>query len=237
MKKNKWKWTRQWKRSLLAWLDAPLRPSCVHLYNISSSGHCAQKCNIKFHFGCSTRGVRLFGRNERRACDRMVSHLINHLILPVRKLTLHLFRFISCISAPFFQRRQEEKSQQPVDVHLWDPPGIERSHRGEETAESSRWPALSNRFCIRSVSCGCVLTRQAGGQLITALPWHCVSLSSASVLWASLSVPACFITGLLVGLICATVTVSGPQPPRFAFDRGQRGHTDRKEGWLGFKKK
>lgn len=114
----------------------------VRLYNRSPPGLCAQKCNIKFNFGCSTRGVRLLGRNERRACDRMASHLINHLILLLCTLTLHLFRFISRIRALFFQWQQEEKSQQAVNVHLGDPPSIERSHRGGNSGGVSLTGAL-----------------------------------------------------------------------------------------------
>lgn len=97
-----------------------LRPLCS----------CTHKCDVKFRFRCSTRRVRFSGRNERWARDGTATHLINHLILLLCRLTFHLFRFISCITAPFSKRRREgKKSEQPVDVHLWGP-GRQRRHRG-----------------------------------------------------------------------------------------------------------
>lgn len=211
----------------------------VRLYNIvflRPLCSFAHKCDVKFHFGCSTRRVRFSGRNERWACDGTATHLINHLILLLCRLTFHLFRFVSCITAPFSNRRREGKNPSGRSIFTCGAPAG-RDATGEDVLSAvvaSRWPPLSSCFCIRSLSCDCVLTSQACSQLITAIPRHCVSLSSPSPLWVSPSVPACFITGLLVGLICATVTVPGPQPPRTAFGRGQRGHTDRKEGRVSF---
>lgn len=70
-------------------------------------------------------------------------------------------------------------------------------------------------------------------QSITAIPCHCVSLSFSPLLCLPIrlfrSTPACFITGLLAGLIRARVTVSGPESQRVAFDRGENGLTDRRK--------
>lgn len=78
---------------------------------------------------------------------------------------------------------------------------------------------------------------EACSQSITAIPCHCVSLSFSPRLCLPVglfrSTPACFITGLLVGLIRARVTVSGPESQRVASDRGENGLTDRRK--MGFK--
>lgn len=80
---------------------------------------------------------------------------------------------------------------------------------------------------------------EACSQSITAIPCHhCVSLSFSPLLRLSVrgfrSTPACFITGLLVGLIRARVTVPGPESQRVAFDRGENGLTDMRK--TGFKR-
>lgn len=94
----------------------------------------------------------------------VASHLINHFILLLCTLTFNLFRFISCISVPFSKRHQEEKtkkSSQPVDVHLWDPAGIERRHRGGSRGD---WLTGALKLFLHQVSELRLRARTAGLQ-------------------------------------------------------------------------
>lgn len=111
-----------------------------------------------------------------------------------------------------------------VDVHLWDSAGIERRHR---EGSGGVWPTGALRLFLHQVCELRPLAQTAGLQ-----PADCVSLYSPSVLRVNPSVPACFITGLLVGLICATVTVSGPQPRALPLTEDREAtRTARKDGW------